>query len=173
MTETLAPAIASLLGSWLGTMGRLSLYGAVLLGVALVADGHTTPFTMGLLRPSIVLLAGGEGNSAPSQPTLPDGVTEPQKISSPAPVYPEDARQQGIEGSVVLDALVGTDGAVHGLKILRSPDGELSGAAEEAVRQWRFRPARNRDGRAVAVHYVLTVRFVLAGAAAREPAATE
>ncbi|NOZ95278.1 MAG: hypothetical protein GXP47_11155, partial [Acidobacteria bacterium] len=50
MTEALLAAVASLLGSWLGAMGRLSLYGAILLGVALVAEGLLRHRTRTLLH---------------------------------------------------------------------------------------------------------------------------
>jgi len=66
---------------------------------------------------------------------------------SPAePIYtvkaemPDLARQAGAEGTVVIQALVGTDGRVSETRILKSIP-VLNGAAEEAVRRWRFKPA--------------------------------
>lgn len=55
------------------------------------------------------------------------------------PEYPEQARQNGIEGAVVLKVLVGTDGSVENVHTV-SGDAALASAAEYAVRQWRFRP---------------------------------
>jgi protein TonB len=55
------------------------------------------------------------------------------------PDYPESAREQHIEGPVVLEALVGKDGTVEKLSTV-SGDSQLATAANDAVRQWRFKP---------------------------------
>ena len=54
--------------------------------------------------------------------------------------YPELARQAGVQGTVVVQALVGTDGRVRDTRIVRSIP-VFNGAAQDAVRQWRFKPA--------------------------------
>jgi len=58
----------------------------------------------------------------------------------PAPDYPLWARDQGIEGRVVLHALVGRDGRVTRITVLRDVVG-LTNAAREAIARWRFHPA--------------------------------
>jgi TonB family protein len=55
------------------------------------------------------------------------------------PQYPQPAKQQRIQGPVVLDTLVGRDGVVREVKVI-SGDPQLALAAAAAVRQWRFRP---------------------------------
>jgi TonB family protein len=75
------------------------------------------------------------------------------------PVYPEEAKQQHIEGPVVLHALVGADGAVKELKVI-SGDPLLVKAAQDAVRQWRFKPHRLK-GRLVEFETQITVKFAL------------
>jgi protein TonB len=55
------------------------------------------------------------------------------------PEYPETAREQHIQGPVVLEALVGKDGGVEKLSTV-SGDSQLAAAATDAVRQWRFKP---------------------------------
>ena len=55
------------------------------------------------------------------------------------PVYPEDARQAGIDGMVILEALIGEDGKVMDARIMRSIPA-LDAAALAAVRQWAFTP---------------------------------
>jgi TonB family protein len=75
------------------------------------------------------------------------------------PLYPEQARQNHIQGDVVLDALIGKDGAVQQLT-LTSGDPALAAAATDAVRQWRFRPYR-LNGKAVAFKTHVTVEFRL------------
>jgi TonB family protein len=55
------------------------------------------------------------------------------------PGYPMLARQMKVQGSVILQALIGRDGLIQDLKILNGPP-ILANAALEAVKQWHFRP---------------------------------
>jgi len=55
------------------------------------------------------------------------------------PIYPTQARIQRIEGTVVLEALVGEDGNVHDVKV-SSGSAVLASAAKQAVEQWRYQP---------------------------------
>jgi protein TonB len=77
------------------------------------------------------------------------------------PAYPEGARRQGAEGVATLRFQVQADGTVGEMAVVRSAGHpELDGAAMEAVKKWRFEPARS--GReAVAVWVTLPVRFEL------------
>lgn len=61
-------------------------------------------------------------------------------VSQPVrPGYPVLARQMKVQGSVILQALIGRDGLIQNLQVLTGPP-ILADAAEEAVRQWRFKP---------------------------------
>jgi TonB family protein len=75
------------------------------------------------------------------------------------PEYPAAAREQRIQGPVVLDALVGTSGSVRQLSVI-SGDPQLVKAATDAVRHWRFRP-HELDGKAVEFETRITVNFAL------------
>ena len=55
------------------------------------------------------------------------------------PDYPLLARQMRVQGSVILQAMIGRDGLIQDLRILSGPP-ILATAAEEAVRQWHFKP---------------------------------
>jgi len=87
----------------------------------------------------------------------------PEVIEKLAPGYPEDARRAGIDGTVFVQALVGTDGTVQdafslgGSKKLRI----LEGSAVDAVWHWKFSPAADRDGTPIAVWVAVPVRFTL------------
>lgn len=59
-------------------------------------------------------------------------------ISRVEPEYPEAARQQGIQGAVVLEVRIGLDGAVQDVKAV-SGQQVLADAAIAAVKQWRFK----------------------------------
>ncbi len=103
-------------------------------------------------------VVGGRGTGP-----LPAGqvAQPPQVVSRVAPDYPEAARRRGIEGLVLLEAVLDAEGRVaHDVAVLRSvPD--LDAAAVAALRRWRFRPARDETGRAVPVILEVPIRFVL------------
>jgi TonB family protein len=98
-----------------------------------------------------------------------DGSATPAPISPPSansyllqrvePEYPEAARQQHIQGPVVLNVLVGRSGAVRELTVI-SGDPLLAKAATDAVRQWRFNPHLLK-GKAVEFETRITVNFAL------------
>jgi TonB family protein len=74
--------------------------------------------------------------------------------------YTEDARQRGVAGDVVLEIVVRRDGTVGDVKILQGLAGGLNDRAVQAVRQWRFTPAR-RQGVPVDVVVEVAVEFKL------------
>lgn len=73
------------------------------------------------------------------------------------PIYPEAARQAKVQGVVVLDAVIGSDGTVVDLRAVSGPE-ELAAAAVDAVKWWRFRPWV-LNGQAVPVKTRLAVEF--------------
>jgi len=95
-------------------------------------------------------------------PAVPPGGTQPQVVSRVNPSYPRAARDNGIEGVVVIRAIVRKDGRVDEAEILRDLPRELGEAARAAVRQWRFLPA-TYQGEPIDVYYTVTVRFRLSG----------
>jgi protein TonB len=87
-------------------------------------------------------------------------MTPPRKIQDVAPVYPPIAQSARVQGSVVIEATIGTDGHVQDARVLRSIP-LLDAAALDAVRQWEFSPALF-NGVPVPVIMTITVRFSLA-----------
>ncbi len=87
-------------------------------------------------------------------------ITEPKKISAPAPRYPEAARRARIQGAVILELTIGKDGSVKNVKVLRGLRLGCTDAAVEAVKKWKFKPS-TLNGKPVEVIYVLTVKFSL------------
>jgi TonB family protein len=100
-----------------------------------------------------------EGDTAGAPVSVSPSATDSYLLERVEPQYPEEARQQHIQGPVVLNALVGTDGAVRELKVV-SGDPLLVKAAADAVRQWRFRPHRLKE-RLVEFETRITVNFEL------------
>jgi protein TonB len=79
-----------------------------------------------------------------------EGVTPPVAISQGAPSYPASARDQGIEGTVVVKYVVTDSGAVTDVKAVRGPP-ELRAVCVAAVQAWRFKPAVDENGKPIAV----------------------
>jgi protein TonB len=61
---------------------------------------------------------------------------------------------------VVLEAIISSSGAIEEVRVVKSAGALLDSAAEESVRQWRYRPA-TLNGRAVRVLLTVTVAFRL------------
>jgi len=83
----------------------------------------------------------------------------PEAIEKVPPDYPQLARKKNIEGTVVVQALVGKDGRVKDAKVVQSIP-ELDDYAVVAVKQWRFIPAKSK-GQPVAVWVAIPVMFTL------------
>jgi periplasmic protein TonB len=79
------------------------------------------------------------------------------------PVYPDLARQAGIEGTVLLDVLVGDDGKVIEATVAQSDvTTAMEKAAEQAAMQFLFKPAKQRTV-PVEAHIAVPIRFKLHG----------
>ena len=74
---------------------------------------------------------------APQRLTVSEGVSAGRLIKKVAPVYPAQAR--GLEGEVVLQAVIAKDGSVQSVDLV-SGNPVLAESAAEAVRQWRYQP---------------------------------
>jgi len=88
------------------------------------------------------------------------GVSAPKAIYSPDPEYSEEARKVKHMGTVVLWLVVGPDGKPRDIKVLRTLGLGLDEKAIEAVKNWRFDPAK-KDGKPVAVQINVEVNFHL------------
>jgi TonB family protein len=73
------------------------------------------------------------------------------------PSYPLLAQHMNVQGSVILQAIIGADGVVQDLHVLSGP-AILASAAQEAVREWRFKPVL-QNGSAVETKAKITVNF--------------
>jgi periplasmic protein TonB len=88
------------------------------------------------------------------------GVSAPRAIYQPDPEYSEEARKAKWQGTVVLWVVVGPDGRAHDIRVQRSLGMGLDEKAMEAVRTWKFEPAK-KDGQPVAVQVNIEVNFRL------------
>jgi periplasmic protein TonB len=88
------------------------------------------------------------------------GVSAPKEIYAPEPEYSEEARKVKHMGTVVLQLVVGSDGNPRDIRVVRTLGLGLDEKAIEAVRKWRFEPAR-KDGKPVAALVSVEVDFHL------------
>jgi TonB family protein len=75
------------------------------------------------------------------------------------PSYPMLARQMKVQGSVILQALIGKDGVIQNLRVVSGPH-ILASAAQDAVRQWHFKP-HLEGSEAVETQAKITVNFTI------------
>jgi protein TonB len=113
----------------------------------------------------------GTAPTAPPQPPLvrlaspltphPVGgaIGEPVKIHHVAPLYPSIAQAARVEGTVIIQAIISTDGAVQEARVM-SGSPLLNDAALSAVKQWRYKPT-TLNNQPVAVIMTVTVAFRL------------
>lgn len=88
---------------------------------------------------------------------------KPSVLSRQDPVYPDLARRAGIEGIVMIEFVVDTNGTVlpNSARVLQAkPEGYFEEAALKAIYTWRFNPAMQRD-RKVRVRWQQPIRFKL------------
>ena len=88
------------------------------------------------------------------------GVSAPRAIYMPDPEYSEEARKVKQMGVVVLQLVVGPDGNPRDIQVIRSLGMGLDEKAIEAVKKWRFDPAK-KDNKPVAVLVSVQVDFHL------------
>src|SRR6185295_7707304 len=86
-------------------------------------------------------------------------VQEPKKIKDVKPVYPEEAQKAGVQGIVIIETVIGTDGSIIEAKVLR-PVPMLERAAVDAVMQWKYTPTL-LNGQPVELVMTVTVTFTL------------
>jgi TonB family protein len=88
-------------------------------------------------------------------------VQAPKIIEKVQPVYPEKAKAAGIDGTVILHALISKDGNPLSLRVMNNQiDPDLARAAVEAVSKWRYRPTL-LNGEPVEVDTTVMVNFTL------------
>jgi TonB family protein len=76
------------------------------------------------------------------------------------PKYPPEAKKAGIQGKVILDAVIGKTGDVESLKVVSGPS-ELQQSALDAVRQWTYKPVL-WNGAPIEVETTINVTYSLA-----------
>jgi len=89
-----------------------------------------------------------------------NGIAAPQAVKKVDPRYPPSARQERIEGTVLLYAVIRSDGAVTDVAVVRGVDARLDVSAVEAFRRWRFQPG-TKNGHAINLEVLIEIPFRL------------
>jgi|GEM_PF-3115401 len=103
----------------------------------------------------------------PQQIQVPSGTSQGLLIYKVAPTYPPVAREARVQGTVVLQAVIGKDGTIQDLSVI-SGHPMLIPAAMDAVKQWRYKPYV-LNGEPVLVQTTINVNFELNGPASEAP----
>jgi protein TonB len=98
-------------------------------------------------RPTTVVLPFGEG------------MNRPQRVGGPEPVYPREAREAKVEGTLLVKCVITTAGTLRGCRVLKSLP-FLDQPVLEALAQQRYTPV-TFQGRPVDVEYVIPFKFKL------------
>ncbi len=121
-------------------------------------------------EPSVIASAEGKAEvpaklTAPPMPkrlNVGGGVQRMRLVTKVDPVYPAECKTAGIEGTVILDVVIGKNGAVQSVeRVNKLVDDRLAAAAIEAVKQWKYQPTL-LNGEPVEVKTGVDVNFTLA-----------
>lgn len=88
------------------------------------------------------------------------GMTRPVPVHQVQPRYTENARRAGVQGMVIVEAIIDEQGNVDNVRVLRGLPMGLDREAVAAVQQWKFTPAM-LGGRPVRIYFTLTVNFTI------------
>jgi protein TonB len=103
---------------------------------------------------------GTGGNTGGGVFRVGGGVTAPIPTYRVEPEFTPEARQAKFQGTVLVSLVVGADGRTRDIRVLRPVGMGLDQNAMEAVKQWRFEPAK-KDGKPVPVYATIEVEFRL------------
>jgi TonB family protein len=90
-----------------------------------------------------------------------NGSSYPTCLYCPRAVYSPDAMNRKIQGTVELEAVVGEDGRISDIRVLKPLPFGLTTSAIETVKTWKLKPATGPDGKPVAVRQIIEIGFGL------------
>jgi TonB family protein len=124
------------------------------------ATALPAPMRIRVLTPAQVETDEAGMQSGDPTARISGGVMAGNILTKVTPVYPQEAKDAKVQGIVVLDAVIGKDGAIKSLRVLSGPN-ELANSALEAVKQWTYKPYL-LNGNPTEVETTITVNYSLA-----------
>jgi TonB family protein len=88
------------------------------------------------------------------------GLAQGMLLKKEVPFYPQDAKAARVSGTVILQAVIGTDGSIHDLRVVSAPWPSLAAASLWAVSHWQYKPYL-LNGSPVEVETTINVVFSL------------
>jgi len=126
-----------------------------------ISPAYAQPRTTQLIAPRAQDDQASSGTSIRRQRVrVSANVTQGMLLSKVQPEYPQMAKVARVQGSVVMHAVIGTDGKIQTLDVIDTPSPLLNQAALDAVKQWKYRPYL-LNGSPVEVDTQMTVNFSL------------
>jgi TonB family protein len=98
--------------------------------------------------------------ASPRRIVVSSQVMQGNLINEVEPIYPENAKQNRLQGAVMLQVTIGEDGHVQDLRVISSPVKDFFSAAMDAVRQWTYKPFL-LNGEAIQVQTTVNLMFNL------------
>ena len=131
-------------------------------------SSHSVTLKVGAITEEVDVVAGGTVKALPAGPAgnptrirLGGEIQATRLFNKVQPVYPDAAKAAGIQGTVILHAVIGMDGKLLSLRIMNDQvDPELARVALEAVSQWRYEPTL-LNGQPIEVDTTVNVNFSL------------
>jgi TonB family protein len=121
----------------------------------------TAAFAVVLAGFATVGLRNGSAQGAPDHVyTMAEGVAAPKVLYKEDPQYTEQARADKVAGTVLVTVVIGTDGLVHDINIVKGIGAGLDEKAIEALTKWHFQPG-TLNGEPVAVRANIEINFRL------------
>ena len=106
-------------------------------------------------------LPESQSGARPARLRLGGDVEAEKLIKKLQPLYPEEAKSAGVQGTVILHAVIGMDGRPLSLRVMnKDVDPDLARASVEAVSQWRYQPTL-LNGQPIEVDTTIKVNFTL------------
>ena len=117
--------------------------------VVVASLGNPVPSVISSEKPQTVIPPKADPPLAERSPSLSEGeilFARPRYADNPKPLYPQEARNKGYEGEVLLRVQVLSNGRVGEIEVRRSSGHEiLDRSAIKTVKQWRFIPAKKGE----------------------------
>jgi TonB family protein len=126
------------------------------------------PLQVGNVQETINVIGQGQArhtamqsSGTPERIRVGGNVQATKLLKQVKPVYPESAKAQGIEGTVLMKAIIGKDGTLLSLTVMNKlADPDLAAAALDAAKQWLYQPTL-LNGEPVEVVTTITMNFKL------------
>jgi len=140
------------------TLRRLTILAACI-AFGLATCGSALALSMNVIPTASSATSSSSKKAAPL--TVSPSIMAGNRIGGDNPKYPAAAKKARVQGTVILDAIIGKDGTIHKLTVVSGPK-ELRKSSTDAVRTWKYKPYL-LNGNPVEVETTIHVIYTLAG----------